>query len=88
MSLENYFSSLINKVEKSDIQNNGKDKNGFFKPTRTVILQHLYLLKDLHAKPLAKSRVKNSWDYISEMLPPEWLVLGEKEKNELKIILQ
>ncbi|MES3039004.1 MAG: hypothetical protein V4736_13945 [Bdellovibrionota bacterium] len=87
MSLENYFSSLIKRVEDSDIDNQGKDKNGFFKPTRTILLRHLNLIKDLHQKPNAKGMVKASWAKVVEELPPEWLILSEEEKKELKNIL-
>ncbi len=88
MSLEAYFKSLIQKVEESDeITNAGKDSNGFYKPVRTIVLRHLNLLKDLHAKPNAKSMVKASWAAVVEELPPEWLVLGDAEKKELKKIL-
>jgi hypothetical protein len=88
MSLEAYFSALIKRVEESDeIGNNGKDKNGFYKPVRTILLRHLQLLKDLHAKPNAKNMVKASWASVVETLPPEWLVLGDAEKKELQKIL-
>lgn len=88
MSLDAYFSSLIKRVEESDeISNQGKDKNGFYKPVRTILLRHLQLLKDLHAKPNAKSMVKASWEAVVETLPPEWLVLDDAEKKELQKIL-
>jgi hypothetical protein len=88
MSLEAYFNSLIKRVEESDeIGNDGKDKNGFYKPVRTILLRHLQLLKDLHAKPNAKSMVKASWNAVVETLPPEWLVLSDSEKKELQKIL-
>ena len=60
MNLKTYFEKLIEQVDASDINNQGKDKSGFFKPTRTVLLRHLNLLKDLHDKPLAKQMVKAS----------------------------
>ena len=89
MSLENYFKDLISKVENSDeITNAGKDAEGFYKPTRTILLRHLNLMKDLHQKPLAKPMLKASWKYIVEMVPPEWLVLEGDEKAELKKILE
>jgi hypothetical protein len=88
MSLDTYFDNIIKKVEASNIGNNGTDNQGFFKPTRTVILRHLRLLKDLHDKPLAKGMVQNSWDYVMGHLPPEWLVLDDEQKKELKEILQ
>ncbi len=87
MSLEAYFKNLIQKVEASDIQNNGKDKNGFFEPTRAVLLQRLNMLKDLHRNPNAKAMVKMAWQYVTEHLPPEWLVLNPTEKSELQKIL-
>jgi hypothetical protein len=88
MSLDAYFLALIKRVEESDeIGNNGKDKNGFYKPVRTILLRHLQLLKDLHAKPNAKSMLKASWESVVETLPPEWLVLNEADKKELQTIL-
>ncbi len=88
MSLEKYFSNLIKKIEQSDeIQNDGKDRNGFFEPTRVVLLQRLHLLKDLHANKNAKGMVQTAWEYVVEHLPPEWLVLTNEEKAELKKIL-
>lgn len=87
MSLESYFSKLIEKVESSDISNQGKDENGFFKPRRVIILRHLGLLRDLHLKPLANAMVRESWAYIVSELPPDWLILTESEKHQLKKIL-
>ncbi len=76
-TLEKYFSDLIAKVEgSSDITNQGKNKDGFFLPTRSVLLKHLNVLKDLHAKPLAKPMVKDAWSFVVENLPPEMLVLS------------
>ena len=88
--LENYFQALIERVESSDLTNQGKDKDGFFEPTRAMVLQRLNLIKDLHCKPNshAKSMVKTSWQYLVEHLPPDWLVLGPEEKVELKKILE
>lgn len=85
--MEAYFSSLIEQVEASDIQNNGKDKNGFFEPTRAMLLQRLNLLKDLHTKPGAKPMVRSAWQYVVEKLPAEWLILDEPSKIELRKIL-
>lgn len=88
MSLKVYFDNLIKRVDESDeIQNNGKDKDGFFLPTRSVLLQRLHLLRDLHAKPGAKAMVQKAWEFVSEELPPEWLKLTAEEKAELKKIL-
>ncbi len=88
MSLDAYFTALIKRVEESDeISNQGKDKNGFYKPVRTILLRHLQLLKDLHAKPNAKSMVKASWEAVVEVLPPDWLVLTDAEKKEFQKIL-
>lgn len=89
MGLDNYFQKLIEKVERSDIQNNGTDKNGFFEPTRAVLLQKLHILKDLHGKknPQARTMVHAAWEYVTEKLPPEWLVLTEEQKAELREIL-
>jgi hypothetical protein len=88
MSLDQYFKSLIQKVESSDIQNNGKDPNGFFEPTRKVLLQRLNLLKDLHANPRAKGMVQTAWKYVTEHLPAEWLTLSPEDRSELQKILK
>lgn len=88
MILKAYFTNLIQKVESSDeITNAGRDHNGFFKPTKTVLLRNLNLLKDLHDKPLAKDMVKAAWASVVKDLPPEWLILSTEEKIELKKIL-
>ena len=87
MALDVYFQKLIDRVNK-EISNQGKDENGFFKPTKDVLLRHLNLLKDLHGKPLAKDMIKGSWQYVSENLPPDWLILTEDEKTELRRLLQ
>lgn len=88
MGLEVYFKKLIQRVEETDdIQNNGKDKDGFFLPTRSVLLQRLHLLKDLHAKPGAKIMVQKAWDFVVENVPPEWLELSEEDKASLQKIL-
>ncbi len=88
MSLTDYFTRLIRRVEESDeIHNGGKDKDGFYKPTRNVILQKLNLLRDLHAKPLARPMVRDAWKEVVEELPAEWLVLTDTEKDELRKIL-
>ena len=89
MSLEKYFSDLIEKVESSKtITNQGKDKDGFFQPTRDVLLKELNLLRDLHQKPLAKQMLKRSWNFVVENLPPEMLVMGPEEKTAIKRMLQ
>lgn len=88
MSLSEYFIELIKKVEASEtITNAGKDENGFYKPTRTILLRNLNLLKDLHDKPLARQMVKTAWASVIQELPPEWLVLQEENKLQLKKIL-
>jgi len=86
--LKAYFQSLIKRVEESDIGNNGKDKNGFFKPTRALLLRKLHLLEDLHMKPMARAMVIDAWQSIAEELPPEWLILGPEEKMAMQKILQ
>lgn len=87
--LRNYFNNLINRLENSDeITNAGKDENGFYKPKRTILLRHLQLLRDLHDKPLARSQVQAAWRAVVKELPPEWLILNEDEKRQLKLILQ
>lgn len=88
MSLKQYFTDLLAKVEASDeIDNGGKDENGFYKPTRSVLIQKLNLLRDLHGKPQAREMVKAAWATVVADLPPEWLVLSEADKAELKKIL-
>ncbi len=89
MSLEQFFADLIKKAEASeDITNAGTDDEGFYKPTRTILLRHLQLLKDLHKKPLAKPMLKQSWGYVVEHVPAEWLVPSSQEDQaELKKML-
>ncbi|KHD87858.1 MAG: hypothetical protein OM95_12730 [Bdellovibrio sp. ArHS] len=89
MSLEKFFQGLIQKVEQSEdvVTNAGKDAEGFYKPTRTILLRHLNLLKDLHGKPLAKPMVLASWKYAVEHLPPEWLVPEPEDRDALKSLL-
>ena len=90
MSLDQYFKNLIDQVENTEeISNAGKDKDGFYKPTRTILLRHLQLLKDLHAKPRAKAMLQASWVYVVEHVPAEWLVPSiEEDKDELRRILE
>src|ERR1700744_4729958 len=87
MSLDAYFQALIKRVEESEIGNLGTDKNGFFKPTRTVLLRHLNLLKDLHGKPRAQAMVRTAWAHVVEDLPPAWPPLTQSKKAELKKLL-
>lgn len=88
MSLRQYFSDLITKVETSNvITNAGKDDNGFYKPTQTIVLRHLNLLRDLHDKPRAQPMVKSAWDAVVKEIPEEWLILNAADKEELKKIL-
>lgn len=86
-NLKEYFESLIKKVEASELSNQGKDKDGFFKPTRELVIRHLNLLRDLHPKPLAKPMVKDSWKFVVENVPPEMLVMNDEQKAELKKLL-
>lgn len=88
MSLKVYFENLIEKVEASEIGNNGTDANGFFLPTRAVLLQRLSMLRDLHGNPRARDMLKVAWQDVVKHLPPEWLVLNEEDKAELKKILK
>lgn len=85
--LKEYFTSVIQKVEASDLSNQGKDKDGFFKPTRELVLRHLNLLRDLHAKPLAKAMVIDSWKFVVENVPPDFLVMTNEQKEEFKKFL-
>lgn len=87
MSLGDYFTKLLARIEASDIQNNGKDDNGFYKPTRELLIRHVTLLRDLHAKPLAKPMTKSSWAFVVANVPPEWLVLNEDDKRLLQAML-
>lgn len=87
MALDAYFSRLLEKMEESNITNAGKDKDGFFEPTRVMLTQRLNLLKDLHAKPGARPMVKDAWSYVVEHAPPEWLVMTPEEKQAMKKIL-
>jgi hypothetical protein len=87
MELKQYFESLLERLENSDIQNNGKDRNGFFEPTRDMLFQKLSMLRDLHTKPNAKPMLKSAWEYIVTHVPPEWLVLSPEQKRELKKML-
>jgi hypothetical protein len=85
--LKSYFEELIAKVEASDLSNQGKDKDGFFKPTRELVLRHLQMLLDLHAKPLAKPMVKDAWKFVVEHVPPEMLVMNDEQKAAVKAML-
>ena len=88
MSLDSYFSSLIAKVESSELSNQGKNPDGFFEPTKAVVLQRLNMLKDLHGKPAAKPMLRDAWKYVVEHVPPEWLVLNDEQKKALKKALE
>ncbi len=89
MGLKDYFSSLLSKVEASaEITNAGKNEDGFYKPTRTVLIRHLNLLRDLHDKPMARQMVKDAWQEVVKELPPEWLIMNEQDKQDLKKILK
>ena len=87
MALDAYFADLLQKIDASDIQNNGKDDNGFYKPTRELLIRHVTLLKDLHAKPLARPMVKSSWAFVVANAPPEWLILNPDDKAALREML-
>lgn len=88
MSLRSYFTKLIERVESTNtIHNGGKDDNGFYKPTRAVVLTSLNMLRDLHDKPAAKAMVKHAWETVVKELPSEWLILSSEEKAELKKVL-
>jgi len=87
--LSEYFSQLLKRVEANEdvVSNQGKDNEGFYKPTRTILLRHINLLRDLNEKPLAKPMLKTAWEYVVEHLPPEYLVLNEEQKSALKKML-
>ena len=86
--LQKYFTALIAKVEAAkEITNQGKDDAGFFKPTRTILLQQLNMLKDLHEKANAKPMLKTAWKFVVENVPPEMLVMTTEQKAALRKIL-
>lgn len=87
MGLEDYFQALIKRVEEVEIEYRNKDKDGFFEPTRVILLQKLQMLKDLYPNQNARPMLKKAWQYVVANLPPEWLVLNDEEKVELKKIL-
>jgi hypothetical protein len=88
MALREYFDSLIKRVESSDeISNQGKDRDGFFFPTRSALLQKLNMLRDLYDRPAAKPMLKQAWAYVVEHVPSEWLVVEGEDQAELKKIL-
>jgi hypothetical protein len=88
MNLTDYFQSLLTKVEASpEISNAGKDKDGFYFPTRSALLQKLNMLKDLNQNERAKPMLKSAWSYVVEILPPEWLVMSAEEKAAVKKML-
>jgi len=89
MSLRPYFEALIQRVEASDVvHNGGKDENGFYKPTRQVVLTSLNLLRDLHDKPGAKAMVQHAWQTVVKEVPSEWLILTPEQKAQLRKILE
>lgn len=87
MGLKEYFTELIEKVESSDIDNQGKDDNGFYKPTKTIILRNLNLLRDLHDKPRAKQMLQTAWKVVAKEVPAEWLITNPENKLLLKSML-
>lgn len=87
MSLEEYFESLLKRLEESDIGNDGKDANGFFEPTRAMLFQRLNLLRDLHGKPQAKAMVRSAWQYVVEHAPADWLKMDADLKTQIKDML-
>ncbi len=88
MSLESYFKKLLDRVEASpEVSNGGKDKDGFYFPTRSALTQKLNMLKDLFANERAKPMLKAAWQFVVETLPPEWLVMSTDEKSALKKML-
>ena len=88
VGLQTYFTTLLERVEDSpEIDNGGKDAEGFYFPTRSVLLQKLNMLKDLSANERAKPMLKTAWAFVVETVPPEWLVMTPEEKSELKKML-
>lgn len=88
MDLTTYFANLLERVEASpEISNAGKDKDGFYFPTRSALIQKLNMLKDLNQNARAKPMLKSAWGYVVEILPPEWLILTADEKSAIKKML-
>ena len=88
MILTAYFERLLQRVEESpEISNAGKDKDGFYFPTRSALIQKLYMLKDLNQNARAKLMLKSAWDFVVEELPPEWLTMTADEKAAMKSML-
>jgi hypothetical protein len=87
MTLETYFESLLERLESSDIGNDGKDANGFFEPTRAMLYQRLSLLRDLHGKPPAKAMVRTAWQYVVDHAPAEWLKMDDSVKKQIAQML-
>lgn len=88
--LTDYFAKILAQVEADEnvVTNQGKDKEGFYKPVRTILIRHLNLLRDLNEKPLAKPMLVTAWNYVKEHLPPEYLVLTPAQKTALKKMLE
>jgi hypothetical protein len=88
MELTHYFANLLKRVEDSgEISNAGKDKDGFYFPTRSALIQKLNMLKDLNENPRAKAMLIPAWEYVVETVPPEWLVMNATEKAALRKML-
>lgn len=88
MVLTDYFKKLLERVESTDdVSNAGKDKDGFYFPTRSALLQKLNMLKDLNANERARPMLRSAWEFVVETLPPEWLVMTTAEKTALKKML-
>lgn len=87
-SLQSYFAGLLERVEASpDVSNAGKDKDGFYFPTRSALLQKLNMLKDLSGNERAKPMLNSAWQFVVETLPPEWLIMTSEQKAALKKML-
>ena len=78
--LETYFARLIDRVEDSDLDNQGKDARGFFLPRREILLQKLNMLRDLHGKARAQTMLAEAWALVLNELPFEWLTMTTEEK--------
>jgi hypothetical protein len=88
VSLTDYFQRLLERVEDSpEISNAGKDKDGFYFPTRSALLQKLNMLKDLNGNERAKPMLKAAWQTVVETVPPEWLTMSAEEKTALRKML-
>lgn len=86
--LTGYFQRLLDSVQESDeVSNGGKDKDGFYFPTRSALIQKLNMLKDLNANVRARPMLISAWDFVVENTPAELLAMNDEQKLALKAML-